>query len=525
MCTNFKFQMKILCSGLTLGIFLSLLLWTTPIAAAADGETGVNDSIETATEITAGYYAGFSIGYLGDKDYYNISLAMGANISVTICNMITLFQLYLSDTMGTLRNSSPYTSILGDSQKVWWFNVPLAGNYTIEVNASGSQTGDYDMRIEAPVIDDSWEENDDFASAREIGEDSITSDLQLYDSDYYKVSLERGDYLNITIRRSSVEASGFFNCSIFNSSQGLLTDRLLTPGDEPTILIQAGLTDWYYVVVENSSHSGLIYWGNYTLILQDVADDIYENNDDADHAAPVDLDRDEWFYGFSAVLLDDDWYQYQLNAGEIMWFCTSVSENFSFQITDSKGAVLADPVIFSGYPFQDALYANYSVPTNGTYKLHVFSTGIPHIVQYGLYGARMNVSHPADITYQANQTGNTITWHVDDSFWGKIPASYGLTMTAKVYRDGVLLPGSYTWNRTTPVSVNVDGLPEGNHTFKIVATDGANNIIEDTVIVTVQAAETPPNGIPGYPGIFLTGFALVTIAALASRKKYRFSQK
>ena len=499
---------------------MSTLIWNAPNVLADPAGYEPNDSFGAATEIFAGYYENLAISSTIDKDYYNITLLMGANISVTICNMIQILQLVLYNTTGGVVDYS--NEGYGNSQKVWWFNVPDAGNYTILVTPGyGPIFGPYDMRIETPVIDDSREENDDLSHATAISCPCDIHDLQIYDNDFYKVQLSAGQYVKVTIWRSAVEAdSGYVTFQIQGSMPWAIEYTTVSAGGSHTYMLEVSTTGYYYFSTIVTSKS----WGNYSLSLEVVADDAFEDNDAVGQATPIDLDNNATIMAMAQnlnlILEDTDWYQFPLNANETVYAVLGYPLNVALQITNTIGVLLAEAVPTPAL----GLITNCTVPKDGTYKVRVHPTASPHMVPYGLILGRLNVTHPADITYQPGETNNTITWQMEDSFFNMWPYSPELaqTMVAKVYMDGLPFVDEYMWNRTNPVSMNVDGLPEGTYTFKIVAKNLYNATVEDTIIVTVRVAPSFFEENFWYlviGGIGLIGIAILIIGIMRRRKR------
>ncbi len=516
-----------LCLALLAGMFVSMLFWVTPCVMAAPDGFETNDSVGLATPITPGYYPALTIDPVGDVDYFNITLVAGDNISVMIFNMVEIFDLYLNDTTGICLDSS--TGGSDNIKKVWKFSVTQDGNYTILVKGNETNQGSYVMQVEVPAYDDIYEDNDGFASATELPFPSTTTDLALYDWDYFKMTLSVGQLLNVTLQRDLESGPSYATLAVFNSTYSTINFvTMILSGETYTLLIdETDSGGIFYVGVITTST-----WGNYTLILQEIVDDKYEENDVAAAASIVNIDSfDELMSMFqNPILLGDDvdWYGAQINAGECFWaFSNTPLKNATFQMTTSMGVVLKDAMPHPSllYPF-----VNYSVTIGGTYKVRVYPTDNPHTVLYALILGRLNVTHPTDISYAPGGTGHSITWRPDDSFFAyyegfKAPVPEG-QFTARIYYNGELTMDVYEWNRTKPVTLGVDGLAEGTHTFRIVVKDWLNCTVEDTVVVTVGVTQTggggekPPDGIPGYPAAFLAGFMLVAIIAIAARKRW-----
>src|SRR5271157_3938054 len=93
------------------------------------------------------------------------------------------------------------------------------------------------------------------------------------------------------------------------------------------------------------------------------------------------------------------------------------------------------------------------------------------------------LSHPNNITYKYGALNNDIYWVITDS-------STGVTGYT-VYRNGVAVAAG-SWTSGTPVILNIDGLFVGSYNFTIVAYDGLGGSVQDTVFVTVVAANQHP---------------------------------
>ena len=98
--------------------------------------------------------------------------------------------------------------------------------------------------------------------------------------------------------------------------------------------------------------------------------------------------------------------------------------------------------------------------------------------------------------------GNTITW--------TIIKGYEVGTLYYIYRHSNLVQ-SDTWDTSSLTIVNVDGLSEGLHIYRIVVQNTLE-AVEDTVTITVQQEEEPepepepelePEFIPGFPVVLL----------------------
>jgi hypothetical protein len=85
------------------------------------------------------------------------------------------------------------------------------------------------------------------------------------------------------------------------------------------------------------------------------------------------------------------------------------------------------------------------------------------------------LTHPADLEYNASDTGNVIEWTMSDLY----PASY------EISRDNELV-ASGSWNSSgESVHISVDGFAAGTYTLNLTATDLSGNSAFDLVTVVV----------------------------------------
>ncbi|KXH70482.1 MAG: hypothetical protein AM326_04360 [Candidatus Thorarchaeota archaeon SMTZ-45] len=149
---------------------------------------------------------------------------------------------------------------------------------------------------------------------------------------------------------------------------------------------------------------------------------------------------------------------------------------------------------FGGYPLEVRAYNLYGYYVSGTFTVTVADTVAPTIIG------------PDDFDYIVGQVGRWITWIAEDHD----PASYSVTL------DGIEVM-SGAWNSTAEnVTISVDGLSVGDHTFVIVFLDGSGNANTDTVVVTVRLEDFTPL-------LFIAGIGAVAIVAITviylTRKK------
>ena len=92
------------------------------------------------------------------------------------------------------------------------------------------------------------------------------------------------------------------------------------------------------------------------------------------------------------------------------------------------------------------------------------------------------LQQPLNVTYQQGDTGYNLSWTVIDDIG---PANYSL------YIDNVFSTAN-SWQNSTKVTINIDGLSAGVHKFVIYFNDTTGNVISDTVYVTVWKDTNAP---------------------------------
>jgi parallel beta-helix repeat protein len=87
------------------------------------------------------------------------------------------------------------------------------------------------------------------------------------------------------------------------------------------------------------------------------------------------------------------------------------------------------------------------------------------------------ITHPVDITYNINTTGNSLTWAITD------PDVASTHYT--IYRNGSSITTN-SWISGNAITMNIDGLAIGIYNYTIIANDGYDADISDEVLVVVQ---------------------------------------
>jgi parallel beta-helix repeat protein len=145
-----------------------------------------------------------------------------------------------------------------------------------------------------------------------------------------------------------------------------------------------------------------------------------------------------------------------------------VNDSVHFAVDD--GAVTNTVFLNLGeYTLEVRAINLYGFNLSGTFRVTVSDTIAPSIIG------------PDDFDYVVGQVGRSITWIPEDYD----PESYSVTLNGIEVQSGA-------WNSTAEnVTISVDGLSVGDHTFVVTFVDGSGNTATDTVVVTVRSDLTP----------------------------------
>ncbi|WP_277552278.1 pre-peptidase C-terminal domain-containing protein [Halobaculum limi] len=292
----------------------------TPNETAA---TEPNWNPESAAHITEGTYADREITR-GDTDWYAINLSAGDTVNISAI---------FSDEIGNLdlevrrdRDSDTYyeyiegTSSNSDNEQVA-FTARANDTYYIHIEGRNQYTtaATYDLIVNRTTPDetDSDEPNWNAQSAAPITEGQYEREFLTGDTDWYALSLNAGDTVNIS--------------ALFNNSQGNLDltvrantddDQYLeyvegasTNSDNEQVAFTARQNTTYYIHIDGREQYSTS--ADYTLAIDRVTPnetDATEPNWNTKSATPLSEGR----YNLEFTQGDDDWYAVDLNAGDTL---------------------------------------------------------------------------------------------------------------------------------------------------------------------------------------------------------------
>jgi hypothetical protein len=166
--------------------------------------------------------------------------------------------------------------------------------------------------------------------------------------------------------------------------------------------------------------------------------------------------------------------------------------------------VVIDGLVEGSYTFIIAIYdesGNVAVD-----EVNVNVIGIGQVIDV----ITPELNSPEDISYREGSTGNVIIWTAGDNN----PGIYSVTLSGEVYvTDTNWVNGS--------ISVVVDGLDEGSHTFIIAVYDISGNVAIDEVKVNVNVKSDDPDLLGSdWNFMLLIGIIIIPILRKGKRKKF-----
>ncbi len=174
---------------------------------------------------------------------------------------------------------------------------------------------------------------------------------------------------------------------------------------------------------------------------------------------------------------------------------TSLAGNATTATTNKTNIVLRNDgkTLYNGYLI-DQFKADYD---NSSYKdnFELWENEIAFMLS-------PTIDSPSDIHYVVGATGNSIVWH---PLSGR-PFNYSLTINGS---DAGIGP----WAGSA-ITLNVDGLSVGNHTCLLKVWDNAGYSVSDSVLVTVTAMTTTPEGLSPTVIILIVAAAAIIVVLL-----------
>lgn len=234
-----------------------------------------------------------------DDDYFKITLSyqdkLVIKINTSSIKTISVYLFYEKD----LNNPISFTQIK-NSGELNLNSAPESGNYFVKVSSTDSLIS-YEIEVDiksviSTCIDDIFEENDSESFAKNITS-GIYKDLVLcpYDSDFYTLTLNKGDSVEITINGENLN-------TIFYGTA--LNPKTINSGEKTIINIENSTN--YFLHISSASNKSQTYSLEINIIKnQQCNDDAYEDNDSANQGIEIPLNKE---IKLNLCPEDDDWF-------------------------------------------------------------------------------------------------------------------------------------------------------------------------------------------------------------------------
>ncbi len=454
--------------------------YTLTILDAFDDAFEVNNDVGSARELVNGSV--YTDLYCRDADYYNVTLIAGGNFAATLYRAGGGGNLYLN--LFSLEGSLLSTALVSDvtPKAIFLTNLSPGGNYTILVNASEGAWGHYSLAL-GGILDDAYEDNDDFTHAPALLFGKTYSNLQLCDTDFFSYEATAGETFNALLVGPS-DTSVHFNFTVFAPDQVTVVCQGTYSYFTSSVIFSM------YFIVSNAA-GGTYYlkvnattgvYAAYSLVIQTLQAETFTGNNDAEHALLIDPAQTE-FWGYT--LEGEDWFKFTLDSNSTIWMlylCRDDAAGLSIDLLAGDGTtlLLLAPIPPSPLaPFN--LLASYCYSTYMRADFYYRVRSAPgRAASYIFLSLCLNVSQPADITYYEGSTGNNITWSLLDTYF---TTPYN---TATIFRNGTPTPIlELTWGLSRTITVSADGLPPGTYEYTLAVATYLGALRNDTVIVRV----------------------------------------
>ena len=400
--------------------------------------TEPNWNPESAAQITEGTYRDREITR-GDTDWYAINLDAGdtVNISAQFSNEIGNLDLEIrqdNDDDGYYEHVESSFSESDNEQVA--FTARANDTYYIHIEGRNqyTTTSSYDLKINriTPEETDSDEPNWNAESAAPITEGEYDREFPAGDTDWYALSLNAGDTVNISALFD--DSAGNLDLTVHadtdDDSYTEYIEGASSNSDNEQVAFTARQNTTYYIHIDGRRQYTTS--ANYTLAIDRVTPnetDFSEPNWDAESATQLSEGR----YSLEFTRGDDDWYTVDLNAGDTLNLSALFEDsngNLDLSVSsDTDGDGYLDHVEDS-HTNSDNEQLAFTAMQSGTYYVHIdgrnqYTTETP----YTLIVDRVTPAEndPAEPTYdqasaaplpaagtQFNLTRGDVDWYVVD---------------------------------------------------------------------------------------------------------------
>lgn len=280
--------------------------------------------------------------------------------------------------------------------------------------------------------------------------------------------------------------------SSFNSLNLRILD-IVTNYWLPSVALDDGI--WYWKVAGRDSEGDLGFYSNYRILTID-----------APPQSPT------------LMTPSDNSHINTLNPS-FSWSSVSDAENYTIDIDTSTSFTSMNLISISGIESENYYLATVLFDDMWYWRVHAYDAignqGAYSITHFFVVDTITPIiDEPDDISYTEGDTGNELTWIVSDLN----PNS------CIINRNGIIIQES-SWNGNS-ITLNVDGLSSGTHTYNCTVFDKAGNSDSDLVVVTINTVNPEIISIGYYYLIFmLIGISSVLVRMRVSKVRNENNKK
>ncbi|WP_254172985.1 pre-peptidase C-terminal domain-containing protein [Planktothrix pseudagardhii] len=381
-------------------------------SAGSGNNNGIADSLEeddtreTATPISLGYYGNIANIQSNDPDWYRFDLPgnqdPSSNITINFQNSLGDLDFYLYDQNNSLVGSS--TSGSNDTESIPLSGLGAGTYYAQVIGWAGATNPNYELTLNATtggttVTDDRYEENDSLGGATQLqlqnGQFS-TNNLVANDDDWFQFTVPQNPLPGSNINIGFSNAQGNLDLYLYDQN-GYYVNASYNWWDGETIYLDTLPGGTYYAQVTGYGATN----PNYSLNINATGgtapptgyDDQFEENDSQASAAILPVGQQT----FNALrALDDDWYKFTLNSP------AQASDYVSIDFQHSLGDLDLEVVT----PTNQYL-GSYGVGNTETISLVGQPAGDYYIRAYGYAGATNNYNLNVVTSTSSSPINNT----------------------------------------------------------------------------------------------------------------------
>lgn len=310
-------------------------------------------------------------GILEDDDFYKINITFGHHhlqVNLTFNPTIGNIDIEIWDSGAVLLTGGYSTT---DEEYIDYV-VPSDGIYFIRILGPNS-SNIYDLLWKSFLVDDNYEENDDWSSAYDLTAfmgiwlSSVDGSGIQSDDDFFKINIASG-FEHLIVDLMFIHSTGDIDIEVWDSTQVVIAwDNSIDDNEYIDVIVPNPGTYYLRLHYGNMGNSYDLWW-NATV----PVDDIYEVNNDWTSAYDLSPWSASWLPFGQGTLFDEDWFKIYLDLGEERVRADLTFNHFAGNINMELYDLNYD-FITGSYSLDDNEYLDINVDSNGIYYLRIFS--------------------------------------------------------------------------------------------------------------------------------------------------------